>query len=423
MYRRVRGGLVPLLAISLALVASAETQPPPKAVGPAPARKAPKAPPPPVTSLDVTVTDPAGKPVEGAFVMALPTQGAYRPYGGIAPEKVRSTITGREGKAKLESLPPGPWNVTVYARGFVTQSLRRVASGPLAVRLEKGGSITGVVREGRGSRPVPDVRVSVGEARSRDRRLGGRSDPQRDHDRREGRLPHRRDRPGTGGARRARAGVRRGAGGSAGGRDGGALPLPGRDPRRDRAGRRGSSREGSGGVGRRRPALAHTAHRAHGCTGRVPDGGCPAGRVHGGRPRGRARPRDRRGRGRARGRGPRVDRALRRRVRHGPCRRSRGTATGGTPARGGRRRSRAAVFRERRDGRGREGRRHVHPRPPSGRHAGDRRLRAAARDAEGRGDDREARRRWTSATSRSRPASSSAAACATGRAAGSKEPR
>jgi len=155
------------LAVVFALVVSAPTQSPPQPVTPpkapssAPARKAPKAPPRPVTSLDVTVTDSAGKPVEGAFVMALPTQGAYRPYGGIAPEKVRSTLTGREGKAKLESLPPGPWNVTVHARGFVTQPLRRVASGPLAVRLEKGGVITGVVRDGDGNRPVAGARVAV----------------------------------------------------------------------------------------------------------------------------------------------------------------------------------------------------------------------------------------------------------------------
>jgi protocatechuate 3,4-dioxygenase beta subunit len=158
-------GCAALLAGVLALAAWAETQSPatpeapPKAKVAAPARKAPK--PPPVTSLDVTVTDSAGRPVEGAFVVALPAQGAYRPFGGLATEKVRSTLTGREGKAKLESLPPGPWNVTVRARGFVTQPLRRVASGPLAVRLEKGGAITGVVREGRTSRPVPGARVSV----------------------------------------------------------------------------------------------------------------------------------------------------------------------------------------------------------------------------------------------------------------------
>ena len=52
------------------------------------------------------------------------------------------------------------------------------------MRLEKGGSITGVVREGRESRPVAGARVSVSRP-ARDRRLGGRSDPQRDYDGRE----------------------------------------------------------------------------------------------------------------------------------------------------------------------------------------------------------------------------------------------
>ena len=167
MNRRSREGCAALLAALLALVASAQTPSPTapavpaKAKAPAPARKVPK-PPPTVTILDVTVTDPAGKPIEGAFVLALPAEGAYRPFGGLATEKVRSTLTGREGKARLESLPPGPWNVVVQARGFVRQPLRRVASGPLAVRLERGGSITGVVREGRTRRPVVGARVSMG---------------------------------------------------------------------------------------------------------------------------------------------------------------------------------------------------------------------------------------------------------------------
>ena len=153
------------LAVALALFFAAGAQSPPKpAAKPpasAPARKAPKPAPPLVTSLEVTVADPAGKPVEGAFVMAVPVQGAYRPFGGLAPEKVRSTVTGREGKAKLESLPPGPWNVTVHARGFVRRPLRRVASGPLAVRLERGGVIAGTVREGDGNRAIAAARVTV----------------------------------------------------------------------------------------------------------------------------------------------------------------------------------------------------------------------------------------------------------------------
>jgi protocatechuate 3,4-dioxygenase beta subunit len=155
------------LAVLLALFSVAGAQAPPKpaeaAKTPAstPARKVPKPAPPPVTSLEVVVTNPTGKPVEGAFVMAVPAQGAYRAFGGLAPEKVRSTVTGREGKARLESLPPGPWNVTVHARGFVTQPTRRVASGPIAVRLERGGVITGVVREGEGNRPIAAARVAV----------------------------------------------------------------------------------------------------------------------------------------------------------------------------------------------------------------------------------------------------------------------
>ena len=99
------------LVVALALFAVAGAQAPPKPVEAA-KTPAPKPLHPPVTSLDVTVVDPAGKPVEGAFVMAVPLQGAYRSFGGLAPEKVRSTVTGREGKARLESLPPGPWNVT-----------------------------------------------------------------------------------------------------------------------------------------------------------------------------------------------------------------------------------------------------------------------------------------------------------------------
>ena len=55
-------------------------------------------------------------------------------------------------------------NVTVHARGFVTQPTRRVASGPLAVRLEKGGTITGTVSEVDGKRRIGGARVGVGAA-------------------------------------------------------------------------------------------------------------------------------------------------------------------------------------------------------------------------------------------------------------------
>jgi protocatechuate 3,4-dioxygenase beta subunit len=167
------GFLVPV-ALSLALAASAQELPRPPARKPAspgpavpsktkPAASASRSRPAPVTSLDVAVFDPAGKPVEAAFVVAVPVEGAYRSFGSLAAEKVRSNLTSRDGKARLDSLPPGPWNVSVHARGFVAHRARRVASGPLAVRLEKGGAVTGVVAEADGNGPVAGVRVFVDE--------------------------------------------------------------------------------------------------------------------------------------------------------------------------------------------------------------------------------------------------------------------
>jgi protocatechuate 3,4-dioxygenase beta subunit len=154
------------IAVALGVVTSSaalQTPAKPEVSTSASARKAAMAGPAPVTSLELIVTDAGGKPIEGAFVIALPAQGATRPYGGVAAEKARSAVTDREGKAKLNALPPGSWNLTVRARGFVPQPLRRVATGPLSVRLQKGGVITGVVRDGEMRRRVAKCRVAVEE--------------------------------------------------------------------------------------------------------------------------------------------------------------------------------------------------------------------------------------------------------------------
>ena len=110
-------------------------------------------------SLDVTVTDPAGRPFEGAFVTAFPSTGASGPAGGPQAGTERHAVTGREGRARLEALPPGPWTVTVHGRGFVTRLLRNVASGPLALRLEKGGVVAGRVFSSAGRRPLAGAKV------------------------------------------------------------------------------------------------------------------------------------------------------------------------------------------------------------------------------------------------------------------------
>lgn len=145
-------------SVLLLCAAVATAEKPSAAVGPAKPKPAAA---PPVTSLDVTVSDPAGSPVAGALVAALPVEGAYGPTGLVVASRFRSLVSGREGKARLESLPRGPWTVLVYARGFVPQTLRRVTVGPLRVRLEKGGVVRGVVREGEGQRPLAGARVRI----------------------------------------------------------------------------------------------------------------------------------------------------------------------------------------------------------------------------------------------------------------------
>ena len=145
-----------LCALGPASRAGTPVAPPPVA---SPAKPAPPA---PATNLDVLVSDAAGMPVEGAFVMALPSVGGYGRWGALAADRMRSTLTSREGRARLESLPVGPWRVTVHARGYVEKSLPRVSAGPLVVRVERGGAITGRVRTADGGRPIGGARVRVG---------------------------------------------------------------------------------------------------------------------------------------------------------------------------------------------------------------------------------------------------------------------
>jgi len=159
----VRAGAVALACLLAATAAAADTR---ARAGGATAGKPPAAPagktPPAPTALDVVVTDAAGKPVEGAFVMALPSVGAYR-WGQLVADRLRASVTDRDGRAKLETLAPPPWSVEVHARGYVTRSLPRVAAAALPVRLERGGTLTGTVRAADGGRPIAGARVRLGD--------------------------------------------------------------------------------------------------------------------------------------------------------------------------------------------------------------------------------------------------------------------
>ncbi len=111
-------------------------------------------------TLDVTVLDTAGRPIQGAVVSALPSVGGYDGMQ-LRVEKLRSGITGPDGRARLERMPAGPWAVTVRARGFQVAREARLSSTALTVKLDKGGTITGIVRDGMTKAPVAGARVAL----------------------------------------------------------------------------------------------------------------------------------------------------------------------------------------------------------------------------------------------------------------------
>lgn len=163
----MRRFLASLLLATAAILAAggAPAGEPPKSTPAAPAAAKVKASPRSASSptiLDVTVLDPAGKPVDGAFVMALPELGAYVGTQ-LQAENVRSAVTGKDGRAHLERMPRGPWSVTAFGRGFVSRTESRVSAAAVTMKLEKGEDLTGVVLDGTTRKPIAGARVGVDE--------------------------------------------------------------------------------------------------------------------------------------------------------------------------------------------------------------------------------------------------------------------
>jgi protocatechuate 3,4-dioxygenase beta subunit len=115
--------------------------------------KAPVPTPKPEHALGGTVKGPDGKPVEGAVVIVKPSREWLPPV---------TATTDADGRFRLP-LPPrtsGPWDVTVDAKALATATHERVAGGTrLVVTLQKGGVITGTVRDGNDGRPLVGARV------------------------------------------------------------------------------------------------------------------------------------------------------------------------------------------------------------------------------------------------------------------------
>ena len=221
--------------------------PKPVAATRARARAARPVQPPSPSTLDVTVLDPAGKPVEGAFVLAMPSVGAWAGID-LLTAKLRSGVSGGDGRARLERMPKAPWQVSVRARGYALGHADRVTAAATTVTLQRGGTIGGVVLDGGTKAPVAGARVSVDEGLALPGDWQVAAHAQRGHRRRggafrldgigRGRATIVARAPGYGAARRedARAGTRvelflfPGPTLSGVVRDEGGRPIPGRRP-------------------------------------------------------------------------------------------------------------------------------------------------------------------------------------------------
>lgn len=112
----------------------------------------------PPQSLRGGVTGPDGRPVHDALVWFRPSSSGYG-------AKATRTRTDKNGQFLEQLATLAPLDVQVEAKGLAAWSKKRVRpDSPLRVRLEKGGFIEGIIREGDAGGPLQGVVV---EARSR----------------------------------------------------------------------------------------------------------------------------------------------------------------------------------------------------------------------------------------------------------------
>jgi protocatechuate 3,4-dioxygenase beta subunit len=106
-------------------------------------------------ALTGTVRGPDGKPIEGALVIAKPS------HEWLEPVTTTTTVDGRF-RLLMPARTVGPWDVTIEKKGLASSSVERVTLGaPMAVVLQKGGVITGTIRDGTDGRPVNGARVAA----------------------------------------------------------------------------------------------------------------------------------------------------------------------------------------------------------------------------------------------------------------------
>lgn len=115
----------------------------------------------PVSNLDLTlqtagaisgqVLDASNAPVVGAEVALLDLRASSL--------KLQVAASGDDGAFAIADVPLGRYNLQVSAKGFAPTVLREVSTDaqPLDVVLERGGSVSGVVRQASNRAPVPGM--------------------------------------------------------------------------------------------------------------------------------------------------------------------------------------------------------------------------------------------------------------------------
>jgi protocatechuate 3,4-dioxygenase beta subunit len=118
-------------------------------------------------SVEVRVESADGQAIAGAIVEALAGDFASGPARrGAEPEVLRSAVTGNEGRARLERLPPGLIGLRARARGFQAETRDTIsvqdlkATEGIELRLRPGAAIAGTVRDPEG-KPIEGARVAV----------------------------------------------------------------------------------------------------------------------------------------------------------------------------------------------------------------------------------------------------------------------
>jgi protocatechuate 3,4-dioxygenase beta subunit len=144
-----------LLVLAGARSANAEEEAPPKRTPTAVAKPTPTLP--PAHEISGTVTDPQRKPVEGAVVVARPVSWHW----DRDPLAVRTDASGAF-RIEFDKRTPTRFEVHVYASPLAPRRFEKVQPGTrLDVRLEKGRTVEGTVRDGASGGPVAGARVQA----------------------------------------------------------------------------------------------------------------------------------------------------------------------------------------------------------------------------------------------------------------------